>query len=259
MNVPPYSDALQRSDLKRYPLEIESIPNRGTAAVPPAQRESSFSAIAAEVQAEQSTPPKAPSQTLSLKPAKPFALWQDGDFGFGDFLDIINPLQHIPIVATIYRNMTGDTIGAAPRIIGGALWGRLSGFISGVVNVLVDWFTGKDVGDHIYTALFGNKTETANQTVVAQKPNTTAVTQVAAPAAQETVLAPPPKSPDSVLETDHLQEHQRSSTNKDVPPLSAITPGVVPDVMGQALLSSYLRGRRDEDSDTDSPRLRVKV
>jgi hypothetical protein len=24
--------------------------------------------------------------------------------GFGDFVDIINPLQHIPIVATIYRN-----------------------------------------------------------------------------------------------------------------------------------------------------------
>jgi hypothetical protein len=42
--------------------------------------------------------------------------------GFGDFVDIINPLQHIPIIATIYRNRTGDTLGFASRVIGGGLW-----------------------------------------------------------------------------------------------------------------------------------------
>ncbi|MDP6473864.1 MAG: hypothetical protein QF894_03030 [Alphaproteobacteria bacterium] len=31
-------------------------------------------------------------------------------FGFDDFLDLINPLQHIPIISTIYREITGDTI-----------------------------------------------------------------------------------------------------------------------------------------------------
>jgi hypothetical protein len=29
---------------------------------------------------------------------------------FAEFLDIINPLQHIPVVSTIYRAITGDQI-----------------------------------------------------------------------------------------------------------------------------------------------------
>ncbi len=32
------------------------------------------------------------------------------DFTFDDFIDIINPLQHIPILSTVYREMTGDEI-----------------------------------------------------------------------------------------------------------------------------------------------------
>jgi hypothetical protein len=46
------------------------------------------------------------------------------DGSFADFIDIINPLQHIPIVSTLYRSMTGDTIGGPARIHGGAaVWG----------------------------------------------------------------------------------------------------------------------------------------
>jgi hypothetical protein len=259
MNLPPYSDALQRSDLKRYPMDIDRVPNRGASAATAPQRESSFSEVAAEVEAEQSAQAAAPSQTSSIKPAKAFALWQNGEFGFGDFLDIINPLQHIPIVATLYRNMTGDTIGAAPRVIGGALWGRLGGFISGIVNVVVDWFTGKDIGDHIYAALFGTKTETANETVVARRPEPSVISQVAPPAVQETVSVPPQTSPATVLETDRFKIPQQGSNNREISPLSSVSPTLIPDVMGQALLSTYLRDRRHEASDEDSPRLRVKV
>ena len=74
--------------------------------------------------------PSAPTPTAA--PAKVFSLWQSASFEFGDFLDIVNPLQHIPIVATIYRNLTDDRIGMAPRVIGGALWGRLTGLVTGV-------------------------------------------------------------------------------------------------------------------------------
>jgi hypothetical protein len=41
------------------------------------------------------------------KAEKNFGLWENSKMGFGDFVDIINPLQHIPIIATIYRNRTG--------------------------------------------------------------------------------------------------------------------------------------------------------
>ena len=42
---------------------------------------------------------------------------QDG-FTFFDFLDIINPLQHIPVISTIYRSLTGDKIDPGSRIAG---------------------------------------------------------------------------------------------------------------------------------------------
>jgi len=48
-----------------------------------------------------------------------------GDDGltFGDVLDVINPLHHIPLVGNVYRKLSGDTIAPAARIGGGALFG----------------------------------------------------------------------------------------------------------------------------------------
>ena len=47
---------------------------------------------------------------------------EDG-FTFGDIIDIVNPLQHIPIISNIYRKITGDVIAPAMEIAGGALFG----------------------------------------------------------------------------------------------------------------------------------------
>jgi hypothetical protein len=44
-------------------------------------------------------------------------------FTFADLIDIINPLQHIPILSNIYRKLSGDTIDPAARIAGGTLFG----------------------------------------------------------------------------------------------------------------------------------------
>jgi hypothetical protein len=102
------------------------------------------------------------------KPEKSFSLWENSKIGFGDLVDIINPLHHIPIIATIYRNRTGDTLGFAPRVIGGALWGRIGGFVTGAINGVVDWLTGKDIGDHIYSAFFGKPGEAQRNTTFAK-------------------------------------------------------------------------------------------
>ena len=77
---------------------------------------------------------------------------KDG-FTFGDFIDIINPLQHIPIVSTIYRQLTGDDLDPGSRIGGGALFGGPIGLVASLINVLVDETTGKDVGEQVL-ALF---------------------------------------------------------------------------------------------------------
>ncbi|WP_282604781.1 hypothetical protein [Pelagibius sp. Alg239-R121] len=69
------------------------------------------------------------------------------DFGFWDFIDIINPLQHIPVVSTLYRELTGDEISAPARIMGGALYGGPLGFAASIGNAVLEEATGKDAGE----------------------------------------------------------------------------------------------------------------
>lgn len=79
-----------------------------------------------------------------------------GEF-FSTLLDIINPLQHIPLVSTLYRELTGDDISAAARMVGGAVFGGPIGFASASANVLLEQASGDDVMGHAL-ALFADDT-----------------------------------------------------------------------------------------------------
>jgi len=68
---------------------------------------------------------------------------------FGDILDVINPLQHIPVISTLYRSITGDEIDPIPRVAGGALFGGVIGAVASLLNVAIEDSTGRDVGDHL--------------------------------------------------------------------------------------------------------------
>ncbi|MDF1792000.1 MAG: hypothetical protein P1U88_08825 [Thalassobaculaceae bacterium] len=70
----------------------------------------------------------------------------DDSFGFGDLLDVLNPLQHIPVVSTLYRELTGDTISETARMTGGALWGGPAGLIGALANTITERETGADIG-----------------------------------------------------------------------------------------------------------------
>jgi hypothetical protein len=61
-------------------------------------------------------------------------------------LDVINPLQHIPVVSTIYRHLTGDEIGPMARIAGDTLYGGPLGGAMGVADVVAEKVTGRDIG-----------------------------------------------------------------------------------------------------------------
>lgn len=81
------------------------------------------------------------------------AFWGEDGFGFDDLIDLINPLQHIPIISTIYRAITGDTIAPGPRMLGGALFGggpigAIAGLATGAINAGLEHDTGKDMGGH---------------------------------------------------------------------------------------------------------------
>jgi hypothetical protein len=81
----------------------------------------------------------------------------DGKFGWDDFLDVINPLQHIPIVAQIYRAVTGDQIYGAADLIGALPLGPLGmvGMMGTIADLAVKDTTGKDIGDNLEAMVFG--------------------------------------------------------------------------------------------------------
>ncbi|MDA0651651.1 MAG: hypothetical protein O3C49_00045 [Proteobacteria bacterium] len=71
---------------------------------------------------------------------------------FGDVLDIINPLQHIPIVSTIYRMVTDDEIGVGSRMLGGALFGGPLGVLVSGLTAILEEISGGSVEEHVASA-----------------------------------------------------------------------------------------------------------
>jgi hypothetical protein len=82
----------------------------------------------------------------------------DGEFGWDDFLDMINPLQHIPGIAQIYRAVTGDEINGAANLLGAIPFGPLGGLglISAVADLAVKDVTGRDIGENLEAMVFGD-------------------------------------------------------------------------------------------------------
>mgnify|MGYP003644184572 CR=1 FL=1 len=73
----------------------------------------------------------------------------DAGLTFGEFLDIVNPLHHIPVVSTIYRAITGDQISPESRFFGGMLFGGPGGAIAAGVASLFEEASGGDLGQHL--------------------------------------------------------------------------------------------------------------
>jgi hypothetical protein len=89
----------------------------------------------------------------------------DGEFGWDDFLDVINPLQHIPIVAQLYRAATGDQISGAAELLGSLPIGPLGplSMLGAIADVAVKDVTGRDVGDNLVAMIFGKDDTPAAQ------------------------------------------------------------------------------------------------
>lgn len=122
----------------------------------------------------------------------------ESDMSFWDVLDVVNPLQHIPVVNNIYRAVTGDEIGAPARVMGGILFGGVIGGAAAIANAVLEQSTGQDLGGHMLASL-GFEETGGQATAVAQAPAqgqapaaaaaTTAAATTPAPAAPQTVAA----------------------------------------------------------------------
>lgn len=86
--------------------------------------------------------------------ARELFLGPDGKFGWDDFVDIINPLQHIPVVAQIYRAVTGDQAYGLSAFLGAVPFGPLS-VASAVADTVIRAQTGRDAGTDMAARIFG--------------------------------------------------------------------------------------------------------
>lgn len=134
----------------------------------------------------------------------------DDGFGFDDFLDIINPLQHIPGISSLYRELTGDEISPGARSIGGTIYGGGIGLAMSLVNSAVEEATGKDVGEHVISLFSTDEQETAPTEMIAttvtappaidETPDAALVTTRTAPVAEAPVVSSPLEAPAAPLQ-----------------------------------------------------------
>ena len=98
------------------------------------------------------------AQAAGEKP--PMELWGGDGFGFDDFLDLINPLQHIPVVNMIYREITGDKINPGAQFITSSIVGGPIGFLAAAATVAVEQTNGEGMGETVMAMFKGDsKTE----------------------------------------------------------------------------------------------------
>lgn len=118
---------------------------------------------------------------------------QPGEMSFLDFLDVVNPLQHIPIVGTIYRSLTGDTIKPAQQVMGGMLYGGPLGAVSSIFGAVVAQSTGKSIEGHAMAALGFDDPNNHGIAVASAAPAAATAAQVASASAP--AAAAPPVQP----------------------------------------------------------------
>ena len=92
----------------------------------------------------------------------------DGESFFHHILDVVNPLQHLPVVGTIYRAITGEHIGPIEKIAGDGLYGGVLGAATAAADVAFEAITGKSVEDTVLAWIKGDSnTAVANAKVAA--------------------------------------------------------------------------------------------
>ncbi|GAB2182764.1 hypothetical protein [Roseibium sp. LAB1] len=86
---------------------------------------------------------------------------EKSSFSFGDFIDVVNPLQHIPGIAELYRSVTNDEISDNARKAGNALYGFALGGPVGLGAMLAY----NEVGDRMKA---GSEPQTPQPVAVAE-------------------------------------------------------------------------------------------
>jgi len=164
----------------------------------------------------------------AAKPEDSDSMWH---VSFDDVLDVVNPLQHLPIVGTVYRALTHDQIKTPEKIAGDTLYGGVMGLASSVADFGFEKLTGHNFGDTVMRLFTGHYSDDKPTAVASNdKP--------AAPAAATTTPSPAPIQTASTNETALAQSLTKSGMDSD---------------MAQRALYAYRRASGISDQTTSSP------
>ena len=89
-----------------------------------------------------------------------------GELTFSDVLDILNPLQHIPVVSSVYRAVTGDKIAQGPQLAGDLLFGGPAALISAGARALFEEAAGVKMDTMVANLLGAEDTAETPETAV---------------------------------------------------------------------------------------------
>ncbi len=143
----------------------------------------------------------------------------DDDLSVDDLVDLLNPLQHIPIIGTIYRAVTGDAIKPDVQVAGSLLFGLATGSIllsaaSGIASAIFEQSTGEEPTVQVARALFGDEDTVqlaAAETTAIEEADAVDAAQVAEVAASDT-LKLAEALPQQPTATEPLQPESLSAT-----------------------------------------------
>jgi hypothetical protein len=121
--------------------------------------------------------------------------------------DIVNPLQHIPVVSALYRHLTGDEPAPIARLAGDGLYGGAFGAAVGFADIALKKITGKDIGERAFAMIDTGPHNKSAPVMVAQNTtntkNSSASTASAGivwdgPDATSPTVAPAPAAKDGI-------------------------------------------------------------
>ena len=142
---------------------------------------------------------------------------------FDNMLDIVNPLEHLPVVSTIYHAITGDKMGDVEKVAGDTLYGGPIGLVSSLADLAFEKITGKDFGDTVMGWVgIDTGDDKSSPTVMASNDKSTATDQAetAKTAALNNASLVPPA----------MKIAQAASFTPIIPAQTSITTPVLPDV-----------------------------
>ena len=137
------------------------------AAAPAPVSKTNITQKTSEAQAEEeacAAPKIARSERMACAEKATEMTYEDDDFTVADLVDFLNPLQHIPLLGTMYREATGDTIKPEVQVAGSILLGAATGSIvlsaiAGVASAIIEQSSGKEPLVQVADALWDDEVD----------------------------------------------------------------------------------------------------